>query len=170
MSLELHHTSTCLNWAAKTQENLYKNCQSSSLNHFWLMRFSGLGVGLASATIATIGTVGRVGETAIKGLTNIFGAPCSDNCNFLKGLKQIFIQLPLSILNLIFIPIPAAGNLLIDPLGMLISPVAYSSWKQNLHKEESDRFSLISSPWTLAAHQLIYGEDKTLNGWILVCG
>lgn len=89
-----------------------------------------------SAYLSLVLRVGIIGETIIKALANIFGAPFSDNFVCLKGIKQLFIQFPLAVLSLIFLPIEAGLILLCDTIGMAISPYGYSNWKKSLCDNE----------------------------------
>jgi hypothetical protein len=128
-----------MNWASKTQATLYTCANIASKKSHFAMRFSGFWLAIASSAIATAGRVGRIGETIIKGFANIFGSRFSNKCECLKGLKQLFIQLPDSILCLVFSPIRVAGNLIYDTLIMAANPKFPA--KANWHFNEIIAFS-----------------------------
>lgn len=93
----------------KLYKSLYTSSTKSKANKRWI-KLSGLGVGIVSGLLTIAKRVGRVGECILKGLINIVGAPCFENCNAVTGLKQLFLEapwqlvvkLPLSVIMLIF--------------------------------------------------------------------
>lgn len=149
MGLELYNTVQCVVWASQTKTSLYKNANELSKEHPNMMRITGIGYGVASASITIALRVGQVGETIIKGFGNIFGAPFSDKCDCLKGLKQIFVLLPLSVLSLITSPLEGTLTILTHTLGMLYSPEWYSNTKKEGSADEAAIFNVLSSPYSL---------------------
>ena len=145
MSIELYHTASCELWASKNQATLYLFLKPISKEYPLFSRsiVFGLGVGIASSAIATAGRVGRIGEIILKAICNISGF--ATNSDRLKGFKQLFFQLPSSILHLIRSPIFVAGNLIFDTLGFTLHPAGYSIWKKQNHLDEAILFNNLTS-------------------------
>lgn len=94
-----------------------------SNSHTNLARFTGLSIGLCSSLLDLAQCVSNVGESAIKGVANIFGSPFSKKCSFKKGVKQLFVQVPLKLVNDgLGLAFGIVYEILGRPIGMLISP------------------------------------------------
>jgi hypothetical protein len=133
MSLELNHTMQSITFFEGLKTGLYEKASEASEKSS-LMRASGPLVAIASAALTLSQRVAGVVEPIIKGLANIFGSPFSKNCSALKGLKQIFIQLPVKVLSLALSPVEIGIGALVTTLGMAISPKGYADYRANDHK------------------------------------
>ncbi|MEM1282145.1 MAG: hypothetical protein AAGG81_01185 [Chlamydiota bacterium] len=100
-----------------------------------LLRLSGPFVAVASSLLTLCERVGSVVETILKGLGNILIFPFTKKCEFLKGLKQLFIELPINVLSLIFSPLEIGFGAVITIGSILIRPEEYSEGKSKLYKE-----------------------------------
>lgn len=57
-------------------------------------RYLAIPAAAASLALSLATVVASVGESIIKGLANILGAPFSKQCDFWRGVKQIFMHAP----------------------------------------------------------------------------
>lgn len=95
-----------------------------SKNHTNIARFTGLPIAVCFSLLDLAQAISGIVEPLIKGIANIFGSPFLEECEFLKGVKQIVVQFPFHLVNnAITWPIATAFDLLITPAYTLISPV-----------------------------------------------
>lgn len=88
-------------------------------------RFIGLPIGLCEGLMEIAEVVALLGECLIKGVANIFGAPFCESCEFLRGCKQLFLELPyLLVFCAGFVPILILGQIVYYSIYTAIDPVA----------------------------------------------
>ena len=96
--------------------------RSGKIGIEWV-RFTGFPIGQVSALATIFFRTIAVVEPLFKGFANILGAPFSERCEALRGMKQLFVDLPVNVAKLILLmPIEVAGDFLATPLAMLVSP------------------------------------------------
>lgn len=78
--------------------------------------------------------VSQIGETLIKGLTNLFGAPFSERCNALRGVKQLFIKLPIKVVFAVFDIAYFAILSVVVTIGVTVSPSFTGEWARRFEK------------------------------------
>jgi len=103
------------------------------------MRVTGPFIAIASALLSLAERVASVGEAIIKGLANIFGSPFPNKCNALKGLEQIFIELPWHALSLVIFPVEIGIRALITSVCMLVIPKGYSKNRKIFYQERLEK-------------------------------
>jgi hypothetical protein len=94
-----------------------------SKEHEIAIRFIGLPLALCTSLIDLAEAISTIFESLIKGIINIVGSPFSEKCHVLKGVKQIFLQIPLHLISgAIDWSIMLALDIPFATIGMLISP------------------------------------------------
>lgn len=81
---------------ARMYKSIYDFATRSKSNKRWI-KLSGLGIGIVSGLLTIAKRIACIAESLLKGVINIFGAPFSDQCDPVRGLKQIFVETPLQI-------------------------------------------------------------------------
>lgn len=117
-----------------------------SKKHHTLARFIGLPLAVCSTLVNLASSIATIAESVFKGIGNVFGAPFSPKCDFLKGVKQLFVQssvhLSHGLVNLLLIDIP---NLLITPARMMISPLATLDDYKKSVEDEKEMFDFVTT-------------------------
>lgn len=119
-----------------------ENLIDFSKKHTNIARFIGLPIAICSSLLELSIVVSTVGEIVLKGIINIFGSPFSKKCNLSRGVKQIFLKLPLYIIiNAIGFPLATVSEILVTPIKILISPTATLESRTKKTKELRDQAS-----------------------------
>lgn len=79
---------------ARLYQSMHESVLASKTSKI-LIQCSGIGVGIVSGLLTIATKIALIFECIIKGLANIFGAPFTDDCSALTGLKQLFLEAPL---------------------------------------------------------------------------
>lgn len=117
-----------------------------SRKHTNIARFTGLPIALSFSLLELARAVSIIGEAFIKGIANIFGAPFSNKCEFLKGIKQIVFQFPIHlIIAAIWWPMETIGTTILTPLSMLISPIEELESKKEIAEESKKILEAMSN-------------------------
>lgn len=149
MNLELHNTCQSMIYFEEKKAQLY-----ATLDHFangssieqLMVRGSGLGFGLGSGVLTIACRVARVAECIIKGFVNIFGSFGSNNSDYdrIKGIKQLSIQLPAAIMELVFSPVEVAIGTIITAGALLFAPKEYTEFRVNAHESSLENYKDLS--------------------------
>lgn len=116
----------------------FDNLIEFSNQHETLARIAGLPISLCIPLLKIVETIAIVAEASIKGISNIFGAPLSEKCVFSKGVKQIFLQIPLHlILNTITLPLNLSIGILINLIAISVHPQLVFTLTKNQAKTEN---------------------------------
>ncbi len=143
MSFKLNNITQSDRFFSEIKEKLYKQAHLAA-EKSELMRASGPLIALPASALSLSNRVTTIGEIIIKGLGNIFASPFSKKCNALKGLKQLFVQLPLNILFLAFSPLSVSIEAAISSIGMLANPQRYSKLRAKNYSQEIEALSILS--------------------------
>ncbi len=122
-TLQFRHDCTATE-SQKISRRTQKGIYSLALKCTTVMRPFGAVIGGLCAVVDTAFRVATVAEILIRGLCNIAGAAFSKG-SFTKGLKQIFLGIPLTVLSLAFSPVSNGIEILADTLAMLVLPSAF---------------------------------------------
>ena len=116
-----------------------------SKKHTNIARFTGLPIALCYSLLNIAKSVSGVAESVIKGIVNILGAPFSEECNFLNGLKQLFVQFPVHISHTITgFAVLTVCEILTTPVFMLISPTSALEEKKRQAEQTKQILTAVS--------------------------
>lgn len=109
----------------------------SFLGKTWIRTLGALGSGMGLALLALSTKILTIAEIVFKGFGNMFKG------EFTTGLKQLLLALPCAIIDLaIGGPLHAVYTLVVDTLGLALSPFNYSKeraeWHENKVKQLED--------------------------------
>ncbi len=123
----------------KVQYQLYSWAQEKSQKHETAMRFSGLGLGIASGLALTICKIAQFIEPIIKGLINVAGSPFHNKCDVKKGLKQLLISFPVQALLAATVPIHLILLIPTNTFSMLVNPQWFSGRLLKIENEQTKK-------------------------------
>lgn len=121
MHIDFSCTNQVLTWNIRSQINIYTNVQKIAQKTEW-MRLGGVGVAVVSGSVALIKSIGLIVESALKGLSNVFGSLYSNHFNAKKGFKQLFFNTLVALASLPIVMIIVTVNLIVTPFWMLFDP------------------------------------------------
>jgi hypothetical protein len=127
MKIDVNCTNQMLTWNRDAQVDIYTCVQEAVQKTEW-MRLAGIGIAVASGTIALIKAVGVLVESIIKGIANVFGGLCSKDFSIAKGVQQLFLNTPVAIICVPIILLIVAINLTVTPIWMTIDPDGCSKY------------------------------------------
>jgi hypothetical protein len=142
MNFKLSNVAQSQKFFCDVKSDMYDAVNDSAKGSSW-MRAAGPIIATGSALITLSARVATIGEILVKGLANIFGSPISKNCSVLKGLKQLFVQLPIHFTALALSPIQMVVGGLVTTFGMAVSPEGYSESQQKRYMEKSGEFEAL---------------------------
>lgn len=132
-SFSLHHVNQSAIFFEERKIEMYGLAAEVAKNYPNISRCIGLPIAFCSGILTLIERICTIVEGLIKGLANIFGSSSDDNSQTLKGLKQIFVQIPNTI-ALLLTPATAGIGGLITTVAMLAVPEDYCNLQQESHK------------------------------------
>ena len=145
MKINMHHTFSAFQSLERAKAKLYFN-NLRCAHKTPLVRLGAPAVAVGSALLTIIFRVAAVGETTLKGVGNVFGAPFFNRCNFLRGVRQLYIDLPIKLyfvaLTALEIPIGA----LVTTVALVILPRQYSEHRFHFHADEFDKLKRFDQP------------------------
>lgn len=146
-----------------------KKLVNFSNEHTTLARFTGLPIALCFSLLNLAESIATIGESLIKGIANIFGSRFSKDCTFAKGIKQIFLQLPLHIVNCALRPIDVCYDTLTTPFFMLVNPTDSTKSMKDICEQKYQMIQDISNntPIVINAETELGREIKKQNFTVL---
>jgi len=120
----------------KVQDDLYEKClnlSNKSKGYKVLTHLIGFGVAVSSAAIYIAMKVATFGEIIVKGFGNFIPKKWSAKSDWKTGLKQLFIELPLSVIEILVCPIYVIIGTTITTSAMLINPTKYTLSRSDYH-------------------------------------
>ncbi len=123
IKFDVSDTNQGISFFQDIKEEGYQKLIEFSGNHNTLVRFTGIPIFLCEFLLDLAIAVCMVVEPIIKGVANICGCPFFEKCKLSKGIKQIFLELPLNLLFIaVLLPLLTVGELILIPIGMVIFP------------------------------------------------
>lgn len=134
MNINFSHTHGASDWLHEKKANLfysisngYPKEQEYSFYEYenvvgtkWTY-LSGFPKGAYCALLSIAARITAVGECLIKGVGNVFGSPFSKKFSVSTGVKQLGVDLPLSIFKLIFLmPVEVVADAVISPFAVML--------------------------------------------------
>ncbi|ADI37685.1 hypothetical protein [Waddlia chondrophila] len=134
MNIDFSYTHGASDWLHEKKANLfysisdgYPKEQDNSYDGYknvvgtkWTY-LSGFPKGAHCALLSIAARITAVGECLIKGVGNVFGSPFSKKFSVSTGVKQLGVDLPLSIFKLIFLmPVEVIADAVISPFAVMI--------------------------------------------------
>jgi len=130
-----------------------------SKEHTNIARCIGLPLAFYSSLLDLAQAVSTIGELIIKGIANICGSAFLKECDFKKGVKQLFLQLPCHIIyKAIKWPLGTAFDLLSTPITMLICPTSTLETKKD---ETEKKNNLMRGAFDLMPDEVEEEADTT---------
>lgn len=95
MSFDLSRNNQGTAWLVDKREGLREGLSELSIKSEWTCLLAAPAA-IATAMIMLAEAVTLIGETIIKGLVNIIGAGFTCKCDFMRGMTQLFVTLPIA--------------------------------------------------------------------------
>lgn len=133
---------------ASLYKALYEGVCESKVNKA-LIKWSGLAIELTAALLTLATRIGSFAECIIKGVSNMFGALFSEDCDFFRGAKQFFIEAPSQLFSILGI----VPQVFYNTICLASDPKAYLEelWAEN----DPDKYASLTLTWL---------EEKANNG------
>ncbi|CCB90970.1 putative uncharacterized protein [Waddlia chondrophila 2032/99] len=131
MNIDFSHTHGASNWLHEKKSDIFISIHNSyypenseepkRFKHDVWTRLSGFPKGAYCALLSIAARITAVGECLIKGVGNVFGSPFSKKFSVSTGVKQLGVDLPLSIFKLIFLmPVEVVADAVISPFAVML--------------------------------------------------
>lgn len=131
-AFNLKFSAQCTSFENEVKARMYTKLAEVSNNAVWL-RFVGIGVGIASAILTIAFRIAQIGEALIKAFGNIFGAICSKGSDWRLGFWQLFVLLPLSLVDMLVSPFYGLIGTVATTVCMAAEPVIFVTKRIAIH-------------------------------------